>query len=284
MYILEDLTTVCSDPILARTLDVVKTVLNIICIIAPIVLIVMVIVALVKLVFNPDEKKGLVKIFQKFIAALLIFFLPNFINLLVGFVQVGLNEDSSLFDFAVCWTNVEEAKEKVEDATYTSGAGTAAGSGGLMGDLSGLAEYVGDGKGSNSISGEGKGVDIVNGALKYVGGNYVWGGGHDGSRTMEEAIARSGGVDCSAFVRIIYLQYGGYDFGGDMIDVDFRNKGDAVSLEEAKAGDIVCYDGHVAIYDGNGMIVEAKGRLYGITHDRRADSRRIITIRRIFDD
>ena len=41
----------------------------------------------------------------------------------------------------------------------------------------------------------------------------------------------------------------------------------------AKAGDAVTFGPssdihHVGIYDGKGMIVEAKGRAYGITHDR----------------
>lgn len=35
------------------------------------------------------------------------------------------------------------------------------------------------------------------------------------------------------------------------------------SLSEAKAGDVICYSGHVAIYDGNGGIVEAKGTKWG---------------------
>ena len=37
---------------------------------------------------------------------------------------------------------------------------------------------------------------------------------------------------------------------------------------------------HVAIYDGNGMIVEAKGSAYGITHDRSANCKSIVAIRR----
>jgi len=36
----------------------------------------------------------------------------------------------------------------------------------------------------------------------------------------------------------------------------------------------------VAIYDGNGYIVEAKGSKWGITHDRRADHTHIVAIRR----
>ena len=55
-------------------------------------------------------------------------------------------------------------------------------------------------------------------------------------------------------------------------------------LAHAKAGDVLCYAGHVAIYDGNGMIVEAKNETAGITHDRSADCRPILAIRRFTTD
>ena len=51
-----------------------------------------------------------------------------------------------------------------------------------------------------------------------------------------------------------------------------------------QAGDVLCYAGHVAIYDGNGMIVEAKNETAGITHDRSADCRPILAIRRFTTD
>lgn len=44
------------------------------------------------------------------------------------------------------------------------------------------------------------------------------------------------------------------------------------------------FAGHVAIYDGNGMIVEAKNETAGITHDRSADCRPILAIRRFTTD
>ena len=47
---------------------------------------------------------------------------------------------------------------------------------------------------------------------------------------------------------------------------------------------MVCYDGHVALYDGAGGIVEAKGRRWGITHDRSVDYSEILTIRRVISD
>lgn len=52
------------------------------------------------------------------------------------------------------------------------------------------------------------------------------------------------------------------------------------SLADAKAGDVVCYDGHVALYDGNGKIVEALNEDQGIVDTRKVDSDTILTIRR----
>lgn len=65
----------------------------------------------------------------------------------------------------------------------------------------------------------------------------------------------------------------------------WRGLGSPVSsLTDAQAGDIICYQGHVAIYDGTGMIVEAKGSKWGITHDRAANCRPILAIRRFTTD
>ena len=56
--------------------------------------------------------------------------------------------------------------------------------------------------------------------------------------------------------------------------------GKAVSYSEAKAGDIVCYPGHVGIYIGSGMIVHASTEATGIKVSP-ATYRSITTIRRI---
>ena len=61
----------------------------------------------------------------------------------------------------------------------------------------------------------------------------------------------------------------------------WRSLGEEVkSLADAKAGDVVCYDGHVALYDGNGKIVEALNEDQGIVDTRKVDSDTILTIRR----
>lgn len=45
-----------------------------------------------------------------------------------------------------------------------------------------------------------------------------------------------------------------------------------------------CSESRVNVGDGNGMIVEAKNETAGITHDRSADCRPILAIRRFTTD
>ncbi len=115
-------------------------------------------------------------------------------------------------------------------------------------------------------AGTSKAAKVLNGAMKYVGVPYWWGGGHAGEKTMESLLKKNNnkGVDCSGFVRIIYTQYAKIKFeNGWMTSSSFRTVGEKVSsLKKAKAGDIICYDGHVAIYMGNNKIVHATGENY----------------------
>ena len=93
----------------------------------------------------------------------------------------------------------------------------------------------------------GLGAEIAAYAASWVGRiNYVWGGNdfRDG-----------GGVDCSHFTYNVYLHYGLTSYyttsGGQ------RGWGYGVDISQIQPGDLVCYDGHVAIYYGNGQIVHA---------------------------
>lgn len=114
-----------------------------------------------------------------------------------------------------------------------------------------------------------KGEEIVSYAKQFVGNPYVWGG-----NSLTE------GIDCSHFVWQVLTNCGVYD-GDYYTSYGWRTLGEEVeSLAEAQAGDIICYEGHVAIYDGEGKIVEAQGKKNGITYGRDADYREILTIRR----
>ena len=76
------------------------------------------------------------------------------------------------------------------------------------------------------------------------------------------------------------------EFGFDLthsVEID-QTEGTAVeTIEGAEAGDIICYQGHVAIYIGDGMIVHAAGEAKGIIISP-ACYDNIITVRRMFTE
>ena len=112
-------------------------------------------------------------------------------------------------------------------------------------------------------------IGIVDYADQFVGCPYVWGGN-----------SLTNGCDCSHFVFNVLRNCGVY--GGDYLTSgEWAYVGRSVSsLSSAQAGDVIVYSGHVAIYDGEGGIVEAKGSQWGITHDRSATCKSIVAIRR----
>lgn len=116
---------------------------------------------------------------------------------------------------------------------------------------------------SNYSSG-GVGDRMVQYALQFVGNPYVYGG-----------TSLTNGADCSGFVWRIYK-----DFGYSIPRTGMRSIGTEVSYEQARAGDIVCYPGHVALYMGNGKIVHASTAKTGIKVSN-VSYRQWLTIRRV---
>ena len=114
--------------------------------------------------------------------------------------------------------------------------------------------------------------DIVSYADQYLGNPYLYGGN-----------SLTDGIDCSHFVWQVLSDTGHYD-GGYATSDGWTGLGESVdSLDNAVAGDVIVYPGHVAIYDGQGGIVQAKGSAYGITHDRDAEHGAQILAIRHFD-
>ena len=110
---------------------------------------------------------------------------------------------------------------------------------------------------------------IVKYANQFVGCPYVWGGN-----------SLTSGCDCSHFVYNVIKDTTDYS-GGYVTSRNWANLGKPIpSIEKAQAGDVIVYSGHVAIYDGNGKIIQAQCSSTGITNNRSATNTCIIAIRR----
>ncbi len=106
---------------------------------------------------------------------------------------------------------------------------------------------------------------IVDLAMSFVGGNYAWGAEDASTSTF----------DCSGLVQYVYAQ-NGISVGGHN-DRAILNAGTVIDASEAEAGDILWWDGHVAIYAGDGMMVSADNEEYGITYREVSDGATYVT-------
>lgn len=115
-------------------------------------------------------------------------------------------------------------------------------------------------------SGDSLGQRIADYACQFVGNPYVSGG-----------TSLTNGADCSGF---IYRVYKDFNYTLPRTSYEQRSAGVGVSYADAQAGDIICYDGHVALYIGNGKIVHASTERTGIKIGN-AQYRTILAVRRI---
>ena len=122
---------------------------------------------------------------------------------------------------------------------------------------------------SYSVSGS----TLTNWALQFVGNPYVWGG-----ESLED------GIDCSGFIMKVYEHFG---YSLPRSSSEQRTAGRLVCQgyeeELLQPADIICYEGHVALYIGNGEIVHAANKHDGIkisAADYRSD---VICVRRVLE-
>ena len=114
----DTLGTCCTDFALATVLDIVRKFFNIFQIIVPILLIIGVTIQLIKLVNDPERKNGIKEITNRVMAALICFFIPVIIDVVLGMVS-----QTSTFKIADCWELAKISSEisQAGKARYTEG-------------------------------------------------------------------------------------------------------------------------------------------------------------------
>ena len=177
------------------------------------------------------------------------------------------------------WTRLRTGKSKKAKVLKTLKVGTAVTVYGTSGSWRKVSvagktgyvpkQYVYVGTKAPSLTGSTyeKGQTVAEFAQRFVGNPYVW-GGTDLNR----------GADCSGFIGSIYRSFG---YKLPRPSSELRSAGRKVSYSQKQPGDIICYNGHVAMYIGNGKIVHASSRKTGIKISQRANYRSIVCVRRI---
>lgn len=152
----------------------------------------------------------------------------------------------------------QAAAARANSSSYDGGG---AGNSGIAGDYA-----SGGGKNPGASTGV-SGSSVVSYAMQFVGNPYVWAGN-----------SLTNGVDCSGFVHEVYAHFG---ISTPRYSQAFKSVGQAVSFDNIQPGDVVVYPGHVAIYAGGGVIVEAQSTKAGITANRNVQCHTILAIRRL---
>ncbi len=151
------------------------------------------------------------------------------------------------------------ANSSSSSSSYDGGG---AGKGGSI-----ASDYAAGGGKNPSASTGVSGSSVVSYAMQFVGNPYVWAGN-----------SLTNGVDCSGFVHEVYAHFG---ISTPRYSQAFKSVGQAVSFDNIQPGDVVVYPGHVAIYAGGGVIVEAQSTKAGITANRSVQCHTILAIRRL---
>ena len=129
-----------------------------------------------------------------------------------------INENCLLYTSAKEAAAKEEGKKKAQEAAAKTKA------------ESGSKAVVGSGAGSSS------GNAVVGFASQFVGNPYVYGGN-----------SLTNGIDCCGFTQQIYAAF---RVSLPRVDSEQALCGVEIPLSQAKAGDLLCYYGHVGIYNG----------------------------------
>lgn len=240
-----DITTCCKDYGLATYLHIVKEVLGIIHLVVPMILIVMVTIDFAKMVMNPDDpqKKKSKSIINKFIAAILIFFIPLIVNVIFSLIP------NNISDISGCWKSADEVFNTMKNTKSHSST------------IDKYKRTVNSSSGSNSFKTSSNGNDIAAYAQKFVGNKYKYGGTWDGEEQYTP-------TDCSGFTQGVYRHFG---ISLKRTAAAQYKQGTTVpSIAEAQPGDLLFYKdskgniGHVTMYIGHNQVVHASSSSNGV--------------------
>lgn len=182
----------------------------------------------------------------------------NYQNIITAQGKI-IQEQEAAAAAAAAQAAAARANSSPSSSSYDGGGAGKGGS--IAGDYA-----AGGGKNPSASTGV-SGSSVVSYAMQFVGNPYVWGGN-----------SLTNGVDCSGFVHEVYAHFG---ISTPRYSQAFKSVGQAVSFDNIQPGDVVVYPGHVAIYAGGGVIVEAQSTKAGITANRNVQCHTILAIRRL---
>lgn len=182
----------------------------------------------------------------------------NYQNIITAQGKI-IQEQEAAAAAAAAQAAAARANSSSSSSSYDGGGAGKGGS--IAGDYA-----AGGGKNPGASTGV-SGSSVVSYAMQFVGNPYVWGGN-----------SLTNGVDCSGFVHEVYAHFG---ISTPRYSQAFKSVGQAVSFDNIQPGDVVVYPGHVAIYAGGGVIVEAQSTKAGITANRNVQCHTILAIRRL---
>ena len=252
--------TCCSEAEMSGIIVIVKETLEILQIIVPIVLLVMAMFQMSKMMVYPDDKKLLKALYNKFIAATVIFVLPVILNTVI--MAVNKATGNANYDIDACIKESKANYNLFKGGSYIKKKGKPqlliTNKEYELGKPSKSSTGSGSGSESGSASG-GDSSDVVKYAKSFVGNRYCWGGNDPHSC-----------ADCSGFVVYVlnHCSKPGHKISRASLPGWTSNYGanfTRVSASNIKPGDIVHYPGHYAMLTGNGKeIVHASNVRTGI--------------------
>ena len=185
----------------------------------------------------------------------------NYQNIITAQGKIIQEQEAAAAAAAAAAARANSSSSSGSSSSSSYDGGGAGKGGSIAGDYA-----AGGGKNPGASTGV-SGSSVVSYAMQFVGNPYVWGGN-----------SLTNGVDCSGFVHEVYAHFG---ISTPRYSQAFKSVGQAVSFDNIQPGDVVVYPGHVAIYAGGGVIVEAQSTKAGITANRSVQCHTILAIRRL---